>query len=370
MAALKTSVHDLLKTEMAALKTSMHDSLKKVEKSLSRVQTNFGSVYEVMVRYEPTGFKLDDQTLPLVVEKLSDMFYFCSAFEDFNQEEALKKVTTHVETIFPAFFQSLVSGSLNRTDFERLLNPSASSCDKKDYLDECMVSCIDHFEKAKAAVATSATSTKAAQVKELKKNFEMWTHTKNALDCISNYYLRPDSARFDSSLGTMILLWNTDQKTILRSVEIGLRGKLEVGLLDSAGDTGADASSPPADSSVGVSDGGASSPPAKKISAYMGECKMSKRKRQIAMAQLTLRLKLLRSFLLAAGLATADKDCFVLEGRVYLPAGSKDPSERVATVNDDANKTVLTMRTIVSSICSFAADGASSGSEDGGVSDL
>jgi hypothetical protein len=348
----------------------VHDSLKKVEKSLSRVQTNFGSVYEVMVRYEQTGSKLDDQTLPLVVEKLSDMFYFCSAFEDFNQEEALKKVTTHVETIFPAFFQSLVSGSLNRTDFERLLNPSARNCDKKDYLDECMVSCMDNVEKAKAAVnATSATSTKAAQVKELKKNFETWTHTKNALDCIRDYYLRPDSARFDSSLGTMILLWNTDQKTILRSVEIDVRGKLEVGLLDSAGDTGADASSPPADSRVGVSDGGASSPPAKKISAYMGECKMSKRKRQIAVAQLTLRLKLLRSFLLAAGLATADKDCFVLEGSVYLPACSQDASEHVATVNDDANKTVLTMRTIVSSICSFAADGASSGSEDGDVSD-
>jgi hypothetical protein len=66
----------------------------------------------------------------------------------------------------------------------------------------------------------------------------------------------------------MVLLWGTDKKTILRSLEIDIRGALEVHPLDSAGDTEAAASHPPAGSSVGVTDGGASSSPARKITAY------------------------------------------------------------------------------------------------------
>jgi hypothetical protein len=98
----------------------------------------------------------------------------------------------------------------------------------------------------------------------------------------------------------------------------------------------------------------------------MGECKMSRRMRHKAVAQLTLRLTLLRNFLLAAGLATADKDCFFLEGRVYLPAGSQAASEHYnAETVDDDKKTVFSMRTIESSIRPFAADGASIGSEVG-----
>ena len=44
-----------LKTSIDGLRRSidvMDGSLKKIEKTLSQIQTNFGYVYEVMVRYE------------------------------------------------------------------------------------------------------------------------------------------------------------------------------------------------------------------------------------------------------------------------------------------------------------------------------
>jgi len=362
---IKKSIDDM-NGSLKKIEKSMNGSFKKIEKTLSRMQTNFGSVYEVMVRYEQTGSKLDVWTQPLVVEALSDMFYFCSAFEELDQSAALQKVISHIETIFPIFFESFVSGPpLHRTDFDRFLTAPGRH-EKSAYLKECIKLCAIGSEKARADLDSAST---IFTVKELKKSLETWKHAQNAVECINDFGLVPDiTRRFDSKLGVMVLLWDTDKQTILRSLEIDIRGALEVQPLDSAGDTGTGtaASPPPAGSTdgVGVADARASSPPAKKIIAYMGECKMSKRKRQNAVAQLTLRLTLLRSFLLAAELANAGKDQFLLEGRIYFPAFSQIPSDLTQTKLDPGNNTEFQMRTIVSSIRSFAVDGMSSGSED------
>jgi hypothetical protein len=362
-----TVTEESFKASMGEIKTRMGE----IEKTLNRVQTSFDSVYETMVRCEQNGFMLQEQTLPLVVNKPSDLFYFCTSFQ-FDESAVLAKVMSHIETIFPIFLQSFVSGKLDRADFNRFLTAPDDSRGKSVYLKECMNTCKvglrmaeSNLDAATASTVAGAAIPNAAQVKELKKDLEKWTHAKSTMECISEFCLVPDiSKRFDSKLGLMVLLWNTDKETILRSLEIDIRGELKVVSTDSAG------AAPPgsdAGSSVGVADDGASSPPAKKITAYMSECKMNRRMRQNAVAQLTLRLKLLRSFLLEAGLATEGRDSFDLEGRIYLPAGSRLgslPEQTQTTVDAADSKTILRMSTIWSNI--KVCDGASSGSDDDG----
>ena len=81
--------------------------------------------------------------------------------------------------------------------------------------------------------------TEAATVKELKKNLE------NAVEFINKFCLKSDIVnRFNLNLGLMVLLWNTDMITMLSSLEIDIRGALDLDVepLDPASDTGATAS--------------------------------------------------------------------------------------------------------------------------------
>ena len=76
-----------------------------------------------------------------MVEKPSDIFYFCSAFEGLDNTAALQKVVAYIETIFPIFFESFVSGPpLNRTYFGIFLT-TTSNCDKVVYLKDCINIC-------------------------------------------------------------------------------------------------------------------------------------------------------------------------------------------------------------------------------------
>jgi hypothetical protein len=337
MKVVNASIIDL-NTTVSGLSTNMAN----VDVKLARMQTNFGSVFEAMVRFEQIGFRVEDWAQTLVVDKPSVLFWYCSTSESFDKSAALQKVLSHIEGICPDFLLHFVTTVLRRQDYDIFLEAQPGTREKVEYLNKCL----------KELKTEKTLLEKGKGVK--KSDLENCKHSVNTMECIVNSYFQPDiNRRFDSKLGLMILLWSTDMKTILRSLEIDMRGNLRVEGFESIGDISMAAASltPPAGSSH-----------AKKIIAFMGECKMSRRARHNAVAQLTIRLKLLRSFLLAAEFASAGKDWFFLEGRVYLPAGTQATPDP-ATIVDRVNNTELRMTTIISSISSFTPDGASSGSE-------
>ena len=87
---------------------------------------------------------------------------------------------------------------------------------------------------------------------------EMWTHAQNAVEFTNKFCLKSDIVnRFNLNLGLMVLLWNTDMITMLSSLEIDIRGALDLDVepFDPASDTGATASPPPAGRRFGNVDG-------------------------------------------------------------------------------------------------------------------
>ena len=78
----------------------------------------------------------------------------------------------------------------------------------------------------------------------------------------------------------------------------------------------------------------------------MGEIKTAARNIAKGKQQLALRLLVLRHFLLVSGLATANKDQFFFQGRIYYSSGqrSKAEEEEVMDSPQDTRLTVLLYR--------------------------
>ena len=358
-------------TEMDARLTGMDARLTETKKEVARLSSNFGFFHEILARVEASGL-IPESTKQLKLGKPSDLLYYCSGFNGFDRETVMKRVRDHIDTKLAPFLDAFFSATplsatvLGGNDFKILANGTARGKEKKEYLVEGMKHLQALLKDVEGRLAAIETSN------DLRKEAKKLKHAISTLDCIREYYLKPVDldGRLDSSLGLMVLTWESNPAKIVKSLELDMRGQLRIekltteksdasdagpsdagpsdaGPLDAgasdagASDTGAAVAGP---SDIGASDAGASD--AKKITVFMGEIKTAARNIVKVKQQLALRLLVLRHFLLVSGLATANKDQFFLQGRIYYSSGqrSKAEKEEVMDSPQDTRLTVLLYR--------------------------
>ena len=290
-------------------------------------------------------------------------------------------VLHHVEALFPKFFESFINALL-KTDVKDFFDSATDRPKKSDFLMNCKRTCEVNAQLQKAKLETlkreitQPNQNLKEEVKKANTDWRRWTEAIRTLDCVKDYYLSDQPFRFDSKLGLMVLIWEISGETVPRNLEIDMRGDatVETAVLSASHDIAPPTSSEiPRDLEVsdGKSDGdmladvdnGGGFEPAKRITVRMGECKMSRRNRAAAATQLTLRLKLVRHFLLVVGLAVAGRDQFVLHGKVFHPAGTDSPRIAVESVVNHE----IRIEHVMSSVRSFAVDddkSDSSGEDD------
>ena len=341
-------------TEMDARLTGMDARLTETKKEVARLSSNFGFFHEILARVEASGL-IPESTKHLTWGKPSDLLYYCSGFNGFDRETVMKRVRDHIDTKLAPFLDAFFSATplsatvLGGNDFKILANGTGK--EKKEYLVEGIKHLQAVLKKVEGRLEAGETSN------DLRKDANKLKHAISTLDCIREYYLKPVDfdGRLDSSLGLMVLTWESNPAKIVKSLELDMRGelrieKLTIGKSDAsdagasdagASDTGAAVAGP---SDVGASDAGASD--AKKITVFMGEIKTAARNIVKVKQQLALRLLVLRHFLLVSGLATANKDQFFLQGRIYYSSGqrSKAEEEEVMDSPQDTRLTVLLYR--------------------------
>ena len=369
MGAMNTTMNTMT-ANMEAMNTTMNTKLHLIDtklmvtnKNIARLSSNLGFVHETLVRFVATGSIIAEWTRQLHVRKPSDLLYYCPNFVNFESDNIMGTVKTHIKASFPSFLEAIFAASGKDQDVKEFLLHERQ--EQSAYIGSCKSDCESILRMLESDISTKKGSdTKLgneaqADVNRLRQEINKMKRALSALRCIKQCYLRPGDSddTFDSVLGLMVLAWEVAPDQFVTSLEVDMRGELTI---DAAGD-GGQGSGPPAG--------------ARTITVLMGESKVGARNTGKGKDQLALRLRVLRHFLLVSGLATAGKDRFVLKGNIYISGSCRGGAAATAetktgaeggsaAAGEDSGDTRLEL-TVIETRMTF--DAGAGGSDDEGT---
>jgi hypothetical protein len=309
-----------LNNKITMITTKLEDidtKLMLTNKNIARLSANFGFVHETMVRFVATGSIIAEWTRQLHVRKPSDLLFYCANFGNFESANIMDKVKTHIEAAFPSFLEAIFTAIGKDHDVGKFLLEERQR--QPAYIASCKSDCesilrelLEKDISTKKGGDTKLGDEAQAEVDRLRQDINKTKLVLSALQCIKQCYFRPGGDTFDSGLGLMVLAWEVAPDKFVASLDVDMRGELTI---DAAGDNGQSSGQPAG---------------ARTITVLMGESKVGARNVRKGKDQLTLRLRVLRHFLLESGLATAGQDRFVLKGNIYISGSCRDRAEAAA----------------------------------------